>query len=63
MTAARKKIIATARLEGEQPAGVRIGPNGELEVMTEAEADAVVKRAIREAMYRAGWPRFTRTLH
>ena len=59
----RKKIMAPARLEGEQPAGFRIGANGEVEVMTEAEAEAVVKRAIREAMYSAGWPWFERTLH
>jgi hypothetical protein len=59
----RKKIMVPERLEGEQPPGFRIGLNGEVEVMTEAEAEAVVKRAIREAMYKAGWPRFERTLH
>ncbi len=59
---ARKKIVPQTRLSDEVP-GFRIGPNGEVEVMTEAEVDAVVKRAIREAMYRAGWPRLGRTLH
>jgi hypothetical protein len=48
--------------EGVQPAGFRIGPNGELEWTTEAEAEAVVHRAIREAMVAAGWRR-DRTLH
>jgi hypothetical protein len=57
----KKKIIVAAWLE--QACGFRIGPNGEVEVMTQAEAEAVVKRAIREAMYSAGWPRLGRTLH
>jgi hypothetical protein len=59
---ARKKITPQTRLS-DQSAGFRIGPNGEVEVMTEAEAEAVVKRAIREAMFSAGWPRCERTLH
>jgi hypothetical protein len=58
---ARKKIVPQTRLSDEVP-GFRIGPNGEVE-MTQAEADALVKRAIREAMYSAGWPRLERTLH
>jgi hypothetical protein len=58
---ARKKIVPQTRLSDEVP-GFRIGPNGEVE-MTQAEADAVVKRAIREAMFSAGWPRLERTLH
>jgi hypothetical protein len=58
---ARKKIVPQTRLSDEVPA-FRIGPNGEVE-MTQAEADAVVKRAIREAMFSAGWPRLERTLH
>jgi hypothetical protein len=52
-----------APVASDQSAGFRIGPNGEVEMMTEAEAEAVVKRAIREAVYSAGWPRFERTLH
>ena len=32
----RKKIALPTRLEGEQPAGFRIGPNGE-EVMSQAK--------------------------
>jgi hypothetical protein len=59
---ARKKIVPQTRLSDEV-LGFRIGPNGEVEVMTQTEADAVIKRAIREAMYSAGWPRFGWTLH
>ena len=59
---ARKKIMPQTRLSDEVP-GFRIGPNGEVEAMTEAEAEAVVKRLVREAMYSAGWPWFERTLH
>jgi hypothetical protein len=59
---ARKKIVPQTRLS-DQSAGFRTGPNGEVEVMTEAEAEAVVKRAIHEAMSSAGWPRCERTLH
>jgi hypothetical protein len=54
---AKKMMIPWAWLEGEQSVGFRVGPNGELEWMTQAETEAVVERAIREAMYRAGWPR------
>jgi hypothetical protein len=50
-------------VEGNQPGGFRIGPGGEVELLTDAEVDALVKRAIREAMYSAGWPRCERTLH
>jgi hypothetical protein len=50
-------------LLSDEVRGFRIGPNGEVEVMTEAEAEAMVRRAIREAMHRAGWPRSNRTLH
>lgn len=59
----RKKMMPKKWLEDEQSVGFRIGSDGEIEMMTQAETGAVVKRAIREAMYRAGWPRFTRTLH
>ncbi|MEH2563498.1 hypothetical protein [Bradyrhizobium sp. AZCC 2289] len=58
----KKKIELQTRLSDEVP-GFRIGPNGEVEIMTQAEVEAVVERAIREAMYRAGWPRLGRTLH
>ncbi|MEH2480639.1 hypothetical protein V1282_003996 [Nitrobacteraceae bacterium AZCC 2146] len=57
----KKKIMVPAWLE--QSAGFRICPNGEVEVMTQVETEAVVNRAIREAMYSAGWPWFVRTLH
>jgi hypothetical protein len=60
---ARTKTMRRAPVASDQSAGFRIGPNGEVEMMTEAEAEAVVKRAIREAVYSAGWPRFERTLH
>ena len=59
----RNKIVAPTPFESNQSVGFRIGPNGEVEVMSEAETDAVVKRAIREAIYSAGWPRLGRTLH
>ncbi len=59
----KKKMMPQTWLEGEQSVGFRIGPNCEVEVMTEVETEAVVKRAIREAMYSAGWPWFERTLH
>ncbi|WP_155255101.1 hypothetical protein [Bradyrhizobium elkanii] len=59
---AKKKMIPPTWPEGENPAGFRIGPDGELEWMTEEEADALVKRAIGEAMIAAGWRR-KRTLH
>jgi hypothetical protein len=50
---ARKKIMPETWLEREQPAGFRIGPNGEVDVLTEAEVDALVRRA--EAMVTAGF--------
>jgi hypothetical protein len=59
---AKKKMIPPTWPEGENPAGFRIGADGELEWMTEEEADAAVKRAIGEAMVEAGWRR-DRTLH
>jgi hypothetical protein len=58
----RKKIVRPMELS-DQPVGFRIGADGEIEMMTQAETEAVVRRAIREAMYRAGWPRPNRTLH
>ncbi len=57
----RKKIMVPTWLEPS--CGFRIGPDGEVEVMSPAETEAAVNRAIREAMYRAGWPRVERTLH
>lgn len=50
-------------LEGEPRVGFRIHSNGELEVLTEAETLALVLRAIREGMRRAGWSRLEPTLH
>jgi hypothetical protein len=47
----------------DEVGGFRIGANGEVEVLTEAEAEALVWPVIREAMHRAGWPRPKRTLH
>ena len=60
---ARTKTMRRSPVESDQPGGLRIGPNGEVEAMTEAEAEAVVKRVVREAVYSAGWPRSERTLH
>jgi hypothetical protein len=60
---ARTKTLRRTPVESDQPGGFRIGPNGEVEAMTEAEAEAVVERVVREAMYSAGWPWFERTLH
>jgi hypothetical protein len=59
--AARTKTMRRTPVESDQPGGLRIGPK--VEAMTEAEAEAVVKRVVREAMYSAGWPWFERTLH
>jgi hypothetical protein len=56
------KMMRHTRLS-EEVLGFRIGPNGEVEVMTEAEAEAMIRRAIREAMHRAAWPRSNRKLH
>jgi hypothetical protein len=60
---AKKKMMPPTWLEDEQSVGFRIGADGEIELMTRAETEAVVERAIREGMYRAGWPRPNRTLH
>lgn len=54
MTVKKLKMPPNWR-EGEQPAGFRIGPNGEVEMMTEAETLAVVWRTIYESMIRAGF--------
>jgi hypothetical protein len=60
---ARKKIVPQTRLSDEVP-GFRIGPNGEVEVLTKAEVDALIARTLREAI-EAGLPirRFEQTLH
>jgi hypothetical protein len=55
----KKKIMVPTWLE--QSRGFRIGSNGEIEVMTQAETEAVVERAIREAMRRG--LASSRTLH
>jgi hypothetical protein len=62
MMMTKKKIVRPMGL-CDQPVGFRIGADGEIEMMTQAETEAVVQRAIREAMYRAGWPRSNWTLH
>lgn len=41
--------------QSDQPAGFRIHPNGTVEVLTEREAQAIISRAFREAMVKAGW--------
>jgi hypothetical protein len=61
-TMTAKKRMPQTLLSDEVP-GLRIGPNGEVEILTEAEVEALVLPAIREAMHRAGWPRPKRTLH
>ena len=61
----KTKIMRPARPESDQPAGFRIGPDGNVEVLTTAEADALIRRAIYEAMVRAGFRigRLDRRLH
>jgi hypothetical protein len=59
---AKKMMIPPTWPEGENPMGLRIGESGELEWLTEEEADALVKRAFGEAMVEAGWRR-KRILH
>jgi hypothetical protein len=53
----KKKIMAPAWLDPS--CGFRIRPDGEVEVMTPAETEAVVKRAIHEAMRRGLTARLT----
>jgi hypothetical protein len=60
---AKKKKTLPMLLESEPRAGFRILANGEVEMMTETETYALVMRAIREGMRRAGWRRLNRTLH
>jgi hypothetical protein len=55
----KKKIMVPTWLEPS--CGFRIGPDGEVELMTEAETQAVVERAFREAMRRG--LAASRTLH
>ncbi|WFU45828.1 hypothetical protein QA640_44170 (plasmid) [Bradyrhizobium sp. CB82] len=59
----KKKTKLQTLLESEPRVGFRIHSNGEVEVLTEAETLALVLRAIREGMQRAGWSRLGRTLH
>jgi hypothetical protein len=61
MTVKTKKILSM-QSEDEGPCGFRIGPNGEVEFLTRAETDAVIRRALYEAMVDAGFRR-RRTLH
>ena len=51
----KTKIMRPARPESDQPAGFRISPDGSVEVLTTAEADALIRRAIYEGMIRAGF--------
>jgi hypothetical protein len=55
----KKKIMFPTWLEPS--CGFRIGPDGEIEVMSPAETEAVVERAIRDAMRRG--LAASRTLH
>jgi hypothetical protein len=52
-------------VESDEPGGFRIKPNGEVEVISAAEAHALVVRAFREAMVNAGFriKSRDRTLH
>jgi hypothetical protein len=43
------KITRPTWRKGDWPAGFRIGPNGEIEEMTKAEAQAAIWRVLREA--------------
>ena len=54
------KIKPQTWLEAEQSVGFRSGPSGELELMSPAETEAAIMRAIREALCRSGWPRLRR---
>jgi hypothetical protein len=45
MTGSKKKSLAA----GGRLAGFRIGPDGDVELLTETEVNAVINRAIREA--------------
>jgi hypothetical protein len=44
----KTKIMRPTWRKGDSPAGFRIGPNGEIEEMTEAEAQAAIWRVLRE---------------
>jgi hypothetical protein len=46
----------------EQQCGCRIGPNGEVEVLSRAETTAIIRRAIYDSIVKAGF-RIPRTLH
>lgn len=59
----KKKMRSPTWLEREARVGFRIHSNGKVEVLTEAETLAIVLRAIREGMRRAGWSRSEPTLH
>ncbi|AND90432.1 hypothetical protein ACVIWV_002785 [Bradyrhizobium diazoefficiens] len=50
-------------LESESRVGFRIHSNGEVEMLTEAETLALILRAFREGMRRAGWSRLAPTFH
>jgi hypothetical protein len=44
MTGSKKSLAA-----GDRLAGFRIGPDGDVELLTEAEVNAMINRVIREA--------------
>lgn len=62
---ARTKTMRRTPVESDEPGGFRIKPNGEVEVLTAAETNALVGRGLREAMVNAGFRirSFERTLH
>jgi hypothetical protein len=57
----KTKIMRPTRPESDQLAGFRISPGGDVELLTIAEVDALVKCAIRAGI-EAGL-RIRRTLH
>jgi hypothetical protein len=61
----RTKSMRRSPVESDEPGGFRIKPNGEVEVISAAEAYALVVRALREAMVNAGFriKSCDRTLH
>ena len=61
MTVKTKMMRPTTRLDGDRPGvGSRVGPDGDLELMTRAEVDVLIARALNEAVKQV---RPIRTLH
>jgi hypothetical protein len=44
------KTLRRKQSEAEQLVGFRVGPDGSIEVLTAAETDNLVRRAMRDAM-------------